>query len=204
MQRIIDFFKKYPLALAIFYTVFHFIVFFILEAVIEPKFIINCFIDDYIPFCEYFILPYLLWFLYIPAVVLYLIKYDVKSYWKLVIMLFGGNIICLVLYMIFPNSVVVKEAVPDNNIFCTMVNMLYANDTPTNVCPSMHVLDTFAAHIALAKSPTMKNRRRVTLFSLVFLILICIATVTLKQHSIIDVFASFILIFILWKVAYRH
>lgn len=28
---------------------------------------IHCAIDDYIPFCEYFIIPYLLWFVYVFA-----------------------------------------------------------------------------------------------------------------------------------------
>lgn len=201
-MKVVKFFKKYPLALALLYTVFHFVVFFSLEKVIEPEFIIHCAIDDYIPFCEYFIVPYLLWFLYVPVSTVLLIRQDVSSYWKLAIMLFGGNLICLILYVIFPNGVMPKESVEETNIFSSMVNILYDNDTPTNVCPSMHTLDTLAVHCALVRSQILKNRRWIKLMSFTFLISICIATVVLKQHSIIDVFAAFVLFGILERIAY--
>lgn len=39
-----------------------------LEARVDVPFTyIHCAIDDYIPFCEYFIIPYLLWFVYVFA-----------------------------------------------------------------------------------------------------------------------------------------
>ncbi len=203
-MRIVEFFKKHPLALAVMYTVFHFVVFFLLEAVISPKFIIHCKLDDYIPFCEYFIIPYLLWFLYVPLATIFLIKKDTPSFWKLALTLFGGNIICLILYIIFPNGVLPKEAVAEENIFCTAVNILYSNDTPTNVCPSMHTLDTLAVHVALIRSHTMKNHPWLKCLSFVFLVSICVATVTLKQHSIIDVFAAFLLFAVLERFAYTN
>ena len=204
-MKIIGFFKKHPLAFALSYLVLHFLIFFILEAVITSDYyIIHSPIDDVIPFCEYFIVPYLLWFLYVPAIVLYLIKYDRNNYWKLALTLFGSNLICLVLYMIFPNGVMPKAPIEETtNIFQQAVNILYANDTPTNVCPSMHVLDTLAAHVALSTSKTMDSHPFIKAGSFVFLILICVATVTLKQHSIIDVFAAFILFAIMAFFAYK-
>ena len=187
------------------YTLFHFAFFTVLEANVDSDeaYVIHCKLDDYIPFCEYFIVPYLLWFLYIPAVLFFLVFKDIDSFWKMTAMMFGGNIICLTLYAIFPNTVEAKLMVEETNIFAIMVNALYESDTPTNVCPSMHVLDTFAAHIALCRSTLFRKLSFVKIFSFIFLVLICIATVTLKQHSIIDVFASFVLIFILYKAAYR-
>lgn len=187
------------------YTVFHFAFFLILEEVINSKTatVIHCAIDDYIPFCEYFIVPYLLWFLYIPLVLFSLLFKDRESFWKMTTMMFGGNIICLIFYAIFPNTVETKYMVEETNIFAALVNILYANDTPTNVCPSMHVLDTLAAHIALCRSVLTKKFPFIKIGSFIFLMLICIATVTLKQHSIIDVFAAFGLMFVMVKIAYR-
>ena len=47
----------------------HFILFFLTESLIpvERCHVIHCSLDDIIPFCEYFIIPYILWFLYIAA-----------------------------------------------------------------------------------------------------------------------------------------
>ena len=42
----------------------------------EPYHVIHFPLDDYIPFCEYFIIPYLLWFAYIAAVYVWLFLHD--------------------------------------------------------------------------------------------------------------------------------
>lgn len=186
------------------YTAIYFIIFSYLEATVKPRFIIHSPIDDFIPFCEYFIVPYIMWFAYVPAVLFYLVYNDCASFWRMAKMMFVGNMLCLLIYAVFPNGVLPKNPVAADNIFAQMVNALYYTDTPTNVCPSIHVLDTLSAHIALSRSKFVKNMPLIKFASLVFFALVCISTVTLKQHSIIDVFASFILMFFLEKFAYVY
>ena len=41
------------------------------KAVTHPQTIIHVKLDDYIPFCEVFVIPYFLWFAYVSVVVLY-------------------------------------------------------------------------------------------------------------------------------------
>lgn len=200
--KIKAFFKEHPLVFSIIYTIIYFTWFIYLEENLTPRYVISSPVDDFIPFCEYFIIPYLLWFFFIPCTLFALMFFDRDSFWKMVAMMFIGNLICLLLYSLFPNSVETKHLVSNENFFCKLVNILYHTDTPTNVCPSIHVLDTFAAHIALSRSRLSEKHTWLKGFSGVFLVLICIATVTLKQHSIIDVFASFVLIFFLEKLAY--
>lgn len=202
MDKIKSFCKEHPVIFMVFYTAVYFIIFSILEATVKPKFIIHSFIDDYIPFCEYFIVPYLLWFFYVPGVLFFLVYNDRNAFWHMVKMMFVGNMICLAIYALFPNGVHPKHFVRPDNIFTHLVNMLYHTDTPTNVCPSIHVLDTLSAHIALSRSRIVRNMPRVRLISFVFFIFVCISTVTLKQHSIIDVFASLILMFFLERYSY--
>ncbi len=194
--------KKHPIVFMAVYTAVYFIIFSFLEATVVPKFIIHSPIDDIIPFCEYFIVPYLMWFIYVPAVLFYLVYNDRDSFWAMVKMMFVGNMLCLLIYALFPNGVLPKHPVQADNIFAHMVNTLYHTDTPTNVCPSIHVLDTLSAHIALSRSRYIKNISGAKLASFAFFIMICISTVTLKQHSIIDVFASLILMLFLEKFAY--
>ncbi|MFR4319236.1 MAG: phosphatase PAP2 family protein [Eubacterium sp.] len=74
---------------------------------------------------------------------------------------------------------------------------------PTNVCPSIHVFATISAHLCLVKSPHMQklqSRKRMKVFSLIISVLICLSTVFLKQHSVIDIVASALLAFILYFV----
>lgn len=199
------YFKEHPIIFMMAYAVVYFICFFILEALVDPEkaICVQCPLDNFIPFCEFFIVPYLLWFLVIPSVLFALVFNDRDSFWRMAIMMFGGNMICILIYLVFPSTVPNKLPMTNDNIFETLVNVIYASDTPTNVCPSIHVLDTLAAHIALSRSSLAKNKPILKHLSFIFLVLICIATVTLKQHSIIDVFCAFILMVFLERIAYK-
>ena len=44
--------------------------------------VIHVALDDYIPFCELFVVPYLLWFLYVAAVVVYLFFKNKQDYFN--------------------------------------------------------------------------------------------------------------------------
>lgn len=204
MDNIKSFCKNHPVIFMGIYTIIYFIGFTFLEATVEPKFIIYSDLDRLIPFCEYFIVPYLLWFIYVPGVLFYLVHNDRNSFWHMVRMMFVGNMLCLLIYAIFPNGVPPKHPVVADNIFAELVNLIYYTDTPTNVCPSIHVLDTLSAHIALSRSLVARDNNAVKASSFIFFILVCIATVTLKQHSIIDVLCSFVLMFFLEKFAYKQ
>ena len=64
MSAVIDFIKKYKHAFVILiYLPVYLLWFFWLEAHVTADYhIIESSLDAYIPFCEYFIVPYLLWF----------------------------------------------------------------------------------------------------------------------------------------------
>ena len=64
--------KTHPYCLINLYLVFYLIGFFALEAFVpEPKYIIHSALDDWIPFNEWFVLPYFLWYLWVPGFLLY-------------------------------------------------------------------------------------------------------------------------------------
>ena len=57
--------EKYPHIWVVSYFIIYMIWFVWLESrADEPYHVIHFPLDDYIPFCEYFIIPYLLWFAY--------------------------------------------------------------------------------------------------------------------------------------------
>lgn len=182
--------------------------FFYLEKVITPStenlHIIHSAIDSLIPFCEYFIIPYVIWFFYIAVSCVYMFfKGTNEEYLKFALSLVIGMSIAMLICTFFPNGLNLRpEIMPRNNAFSDAVAYLYSTDTPTNVFPSIHVYNSLAIHIALAKCKAMEKHRTIKTISLIICVLICMSTVFLKQHSVIDVLGACIMMAVLYVVLY--
>lgn len=120
------------------------------KKVTYPQFIIHMRVDDLIPFCELFVIPYFLWFLYVSAVLLYCFFKNKQEYHKNCVFLFTGMTVFLVISTLWPNGHHLRpEVMPRENIFTALVAGLYRIDTPTNLWPSIHVYNSIGAHLAL-------------------------------------------------------
>ena len=160
-------------------------------------------VDDWIPFNEYFIIPYFLWFAYIAAVILWFFFTNKEDYYRVCILLFTGMTLSLLICTLFPNGTDFRPYVdPEKNIFAKAVSLLYATDTCTNVFPSIHVYNSVAVHIGIFRSEQFKNNRIVRLISGVLMVSICMSTVFLKQHSIIDVAGALLLCGAVYPLVY--
>ena len=115
-----------------------------------------------------------------------------------------GMTTCLIIYTIFPNAQPLRpDVMPRDNFLTRIVAGLYEGDTPTNVCPSIHVYNSIAIHVALFQSYALQNKKGWKTASLVLCILICLSTMFLKQHSIIDVGCAILLYIFYYMVVYR-
>lgn len=160
-------------------------------------------LDDYIPFIEYFIVPYLLWFLFIAVTFLYFFFTDKKGFYQLAAFLFTGMTVFLVICTFFPNGLNLRPVTfARDNIFVDFVKILYATDTPTNVLPSIHVFNSIGASIAIARSKALRQHRRLQYGAHVLSALIILSTMFLKQHSVTDVFAAFVMACIIYPFVY--
>lgn len=202
-MKFINWIKAHPYMVAILYGAVYFPLFFLLEKFREPQYFIHCFLDDYIPFIEAFIIPYLLWFLLVPTALFYFMKYSREDYYKLCMLIFGGMSICLLLYLVFPNGLTLREIVVQDNLLSKLTSMLYSVDTPTNVCPSIHVSSTVGIHLVVQNSAVLKDRKKIRIMNGLLTILICMSTVFLKQHSIIDVICGIALSACLYVLIYK-
>ena len=186
-ERILAFYRRYPAMIALTYFPFYLMGFVLIEQVVEPRYIIWCPLDDLIPFCEYFIVPYATWFVELAVIPLLLLKYDRKQYYYLCAVMFTGMTLCLGVYLIFPNGLDLRVEIIRQNIFADLVRLIQAVDTPTNVCPSIHVASAMAMDLAICRS-VLGQRRWVRMLANSVFVLICLSTVFLKQHSVIDIF----------------
>ncbi len=160
-------------------------------------------IDDLIPFNEYFIIPYLLWFAYVAAAIAYYFFTNVKDYYKLCTMLFTGMTVSLVICTVFHNGTDFRPIIdPDKNICSAIVSFLYSTDTCTNVFPSIHVYNSVCVHIAVTHSERLKKHRLLQTGSFLVTLSICLATVFLKQHSAFDGLGSLVMAYIMFQFVY--
>jgi len=166
--------------------------------------IIHCSLDDLIPFCEYFIIPYISWFFYILFACLFILyKGSDSEFFKLAMSLVIGMSLSMAICMIYPSGLNLRPDVfPRHNIFSALVAIIYSSDTPTNVFPSVHVFNSLAIHISISKLKVLENYKWVKNCSLVLCILICLSTVFIKQHSLIDVTGACVMMFVLYVGIY--
>lgn len=160
-------------------------------------------LDNYIPFVEYFIIPYLLWFVYVAGFVLYFFFTNKKEYYQLCSFLFIGMTISLLVCTIFPNGTDFRPVIdPDKNIFSSMVAVLHQTDTCTNVFPSIHVYNSIGIHIAVRNNERLRRNRYIHMGSFILMVSICLSTAFLKQHSVIDGIGSVIMAYPIYYLVY--
>lgn len=150
---------------------------------------VHSFLDDLIPFCEIFVIPYVFWYLLIVVTLLYFALYNTDSFRKFQIFIIVTQIVAMAIYIIFPNRQDLRPAeFPRDNFFSDFVGLLYSIDTSTNVCPSLHVGYSLGIASAWLKEKDVHKGWKV--FIVVAVLLICMSTVFIKQHSIVDAFVA--------------
>ena len=152
--------------------------------------VIHTFLDDFIPFHEIFIIPYLLWFPYMIGTVVYFIfKPAMKNeYYRLISNLMMGMSVFLMVSFLWPNMLELRPTeFARDNILTDAVKWLYRTDTPTNVLPSIHVFNSLACEVAVFTSPNLRKRKVLQAGSMVLTGSIILSTMFLKQHSVVDV-----------------
>lgn len=167
--------------------------------------VIHMNIDDYIPFCEIFIVPYFLWFAYVAAVVLFFMIRNKEDYRKTCTFLFTGMTVFLIISTLWPNGQHLRPFVmPRDNIFTQMVASLYRTDTPTNLWPSIHVYNSLGAHFAIMRSKEFENKKGIRIASFILSSSIILSTMFLKQHSVFDVLTAFVMAAVMYTAVYRY
>lgn len=167
--------------------------------------LIHVTLDDYIPFCELFVIPYFLWFAYVSLVVLWLFFKDKDDYYRTCVFLFTGMTIFLIVSTLFPNGHHLRPAaMPRNNIFTLLVDCLYRTDTPTNLWPSIHVYNSLGAHFAIVRNKQLSKIRWVRNGSLILSISIILSTMFIKQHSAFDVITAFVMAAVMYGITYKY
>ena len=175
------------------YIPIHLIWYFALEQTVTADYhTIRCAWDNLIPFCEWFIFPYFSWFLYMVVTGLYFLFNDDEAFEHYMLSLVFGFFISTFICSVFPNGQDLRPIGYDNNFAAQVVKLTQDFDTNTNVFPSMHVVGALGAAVAIARSKKLKSVVWLQIMNWVLCVAIIMATVFLKQHSVLDIVAGMV------------
>lgn len=149
-------------------------------------------VDARIPFCEWFVIPYCLWYPVLVVTGLYLLCRDRPAFRRYMLFLGVTFLLSGLIWFLVPNGQDLRPAAfPRENLLTALVAGIYRLDTNTNVFPSVHVVGAVGA--ALAVGDCRASGPRLRRAAAVLAALICLSTVLIKQHSFLDVFAGLVL-----------
>jgi membrane-associated phospholipid phosphatase len=206
LKAIKNFILKYKHGVILSYFFIYIIWFTYLERTVTTQFHpIYSKLDDLIPFNELFIIPYFLWFIYIFVTVAYLLFTSRRDFLKCCAYLFIGMTVCLLIYTVWPNGHYLRvdlNSLGRKNIFIDLLSKIYSIDTATNVFPSIHVFNSVGAYIAIHKNERLHKIKWLQFFTLILTVMICLSTVYLKQHSVMDIFGALTLNIVMYAIVY--
>ena len=165
--------------------------FFVIERVVVTGYWpTQTWLDGYIPFCEWFVIPYCLWYPLLVAVGLWLLWKDREGFRRYLRFLALTFFLSELVWLLIPNGQDLRPAVmPRDNPLTRLVAGLYAIDTNTNVFPSVHIVGVMAAVAAVWNTPRLQKGAW-RWGSALYGALIIVSTVFVKQHAVVDVLSG--------------
>lgn len=165
---------------------------------------INATIDSKIPFIPQFVFIYDLFY---PAVLLtmyYIFCKDRKNYYKGVIAGIIGYLVCDIIFICYPT--IMNRPIVDYSTLDWFTGLVlkitYAADSPAlNCCPSIHCLFCYQAIFSLCVSKKVKWKVKIPVS--LFLFLIVLTTMLVKQHYFYDAVLAFIIFVIMNIIVYK-
>ncbi len=109
-----------------------------------------------------------------------------------------AKLVCLLFFTFFPTTNI-RPDVTGTDVFSEMLLFLYSIDPADNLLPSIHCLESRFCVIAVRGNEKIPKWYKILSHALCSLI--CISTLTTKQHVIIDVFAGLFLADIAYLLA---
>lgn len=183
----------------------YFILYLLTENLIpaEKCYPVHCRLDDVVPFCEWFVIFYVSWYALIVGSLLYFVLYSVDSFKKMQTYIIVTQVIAMTIYILFPTRQDLRpEVFPRDNVCTWILGIIYAFDTSTGVCPSLHVGYSLGIISTWLREKLASKLWKwiVTIWCL----LICISVSFVKQHSVVDIFAAIpMCLFAEWFTFYR-
>ena len=152
---------------------------------------INHDLDDKIPFWGWLVYVYNMFYPFFILAFYLLYKDDDKTYFKGIIALIIGVIICDIIYLFMP-TIMYRPVTPSYDPFTNLVLKItfFFDEPPLNCFPSLHCLFCFQEIFSFIKSKCKTTRK---IWVTICAIIIILSTLFVKQHYIYDVLSAFLI-----------
>lgn len=151
-------------------------------------------LDACIPFCPVFVVFYGSWYLLLVGTGLFLLMQDTGAFRRYMRFLALTFFLSAAVWFLVPSCQNLRPThMEDSSIFTALLSLLYRIDTNTNVFPSAHVVGAIGAALAVWDWQRPGRHRGAVILTTVLAVLICLSTVLIKQHTLLDVLGGLLL-----------
>ncbi|MCQ2454565.1 MAG: phosphatase PAP2 family protein [Clostridia bacterium] len=162
--------------------------YFISKTLVSNIHLVHFAFDDKIPFIPIFILPYIIWYPYVPGLMALVFFKDEKAFKKQAIIFFSGAVFCSLIFLVYPTYIDFRPDVSGKGILLWITRIIYKNDMPpVNAFPSLHCYEALSVHLTAFTVGPFKKKLPFRIASALLMATICASTVFVKQHSFVDI-----------------
>lgn len=157
-------------------------------------------IDYYMPYNQYFMIAYAIWWPFVPSAFIFFYFRDIPSFKSLCFQVLIVCYLTLIIYIIYPSYLDLRQPIYETDICSKAILWLRSIDPPRNVFPSLHVSETVSICFVVYKSRDLLLNRYVKGIIYLIGILIIVSTIYIDQHSIADILFAIILSVIFYVI----
>ena len=120
---------------------------------------------------------------------LWFMLYDIRAFKQLQIFIMITQAVAMLVYIFYPSIQTMRPVnFARDNLLTRLMAFIYAVDTPTGVCPSLHVAYSMGIAAVWCRKEDAAHAWKG--FMVLSAVLISISTAFVKQHSVVDIFAA--------------
>ncbi len=165
--------------------------------------VMHCALDDAIPFSEWALIPYLLWFVYLIGALAYTFFQDVPAFRRIMRFVIVAYTAATRRFFIYPTQQLLRpEAFAHDNALTRAVAWFYTFDTNTNVSRRSTSLAPPRRCSRCGTARGSGKRAWWQAASALLALCISLSTVFMKQHSILDVLCALPVCALGWWLCY--
>lgn len=140
--------------------------------------------DDMIPIMAWMVVIYFACYIFWIANYIFGCQQEKEEAFRFISADFLAKVVCLICFVVYPTTNVRPEIV-GTSIWDELLKFLYQIDAADNLFPSIHCLTSWFCFIAVRKNKSISIGYKIA--SVVMALMVCVSTLTTKQHVFIDV-----------------
>lgn len=156
--------------------------------------------DRFIPFRPGWVIIYLLSFVFWVVGYCMVARQGKEHWYRFALTNIMAKLICGICFLILPTTNVRPE-IAEDGIFARLMAMVYAMDTPTELFPSIHCLESWLCYIGVRGQKKTPEWYRS--FACVFAVMVFASTQFTKQHYLVDIAGALLIAEGCWFLAQR-